>query len=432
MVRLILIIIAGLTMSLSANAADCGRFKVVKGKVTYKEKGKDKFSKARINKKVCQGDLVKTEADSRAKIKMADDNEINISPKTELLIETYQNGKKAVLNVINGKVRSNVKKKYNDTNASHYRVKTKSAVAGVRGTEFLASFNTSTNQSKVVTFEGEVNVGRMQGGQIVGRVSVKPGQFTSNSPGTDPHPAKEVPPQEFAQMNQETNLDDSGSRDVSNDAGGATDPGADNDEGADDAGSDDGADQKEAKPNADKKPEPKKGANNNRPDDAGKKDPAGKNAGANGNKGGDKGNRPGGNGNGNANANGPNPKGPNGKGGGFFGDNSDSDSDMGDDFGGDGLEEGNAGGDNRGPASVGGNGDSFGGDAEGGDPLPPPSLDGPNGPGPIAGNLPKPPTEIFDPNSLIPNVDPVNNDTISNIIQNQKVNVTIIPILPGQ
>ncbi len=209
MVRL-LIISAAFFFASNAMAADCGVFKVVKGKVNYKEKGKDKFKPARKNRKVCQGYTVKTEADGRAKIEMADKNEINVSPDTELIIESYQSNQKAVLNVINGKVRSDVKQKYNDTKQSHYRVKTKSAVAGVRGTEFLASYNQATNEARVVTFEGEVAVGQFNGENFVPKVTVKPGQFTSNSPGTDPHPAKDVPPAEFAQMDQESRVDDSG------------------------------------------------------------------------------------------------------------------------------------------------------------------------------------------------------------------------------
>ncbi len=210
MVRL-LIISAAFFFGAQAMAADCGVFKVVKGKVTYKKKGKDKFKKARKNKKVCQGYTVKTDNDGRAKIEMADKNEINISPDTEMVIEAYQSGKKAVLNVINGKVRSDVKNKYKDTKQSHYRVKTKSAVAGVRGTEFLTSYNRSTNQSRVVTFEGEVAVGQLKGDNFIPKVTVKPGQYTSNSPGTDPHSPKDVPPAEFAQMDQESKVDDAGS-----------------------------------------------------------------------------------------------------------------------------------------------------------------------------------------------------------------------------
>lgn len=204
--------------SLNTWAADCGRFRVVKGDVTYLSKGSKKFKKARINKKVCQGDRVKTAEKSRAKVVMADQNELNISPQTDLLIEVYSDNKKAVLNVLNGKVRSNVKQKYKDSQASHYRVKTKSAVAGVRGTQFMASFDSRTNQSQVVTFEGEVAVGEMQGGNFVAKVSVRAGQTSTARLGSDPTPARDLAPSELASLDQETDVSD-GPRSLSSEGG---------------------------------------------------------------------------------------------------------------------------------------------------------------------------------------------------------------------
>ena len=179
MARLSLIIIA-IFFSFQAYGAECGLFRVVKGKVTYQKKNSSKLRKAKVNKKVCAGDKIKTELASRTKIVMADGNEINVSPSTELFIEQYErnvskNEKKVLINVLYGKIRSNVKDKYKDTKNNHYRVKTKSAVAGFRGTEFMASFNQTTNQSRILTFEGRVAVGQFKSGNFVAEVTVKPG-----------------------------------------------------------------------------------------------------------------------------------------------------------------------------------------------------------------------------------------------------------------
>ena len=109
MVRLLIIAFAML-FSVQAYGAECGLFKVVKGKVSYQKKNKKKFRKAKVNKKVCAGDKVKTAKASRTKIVMADGNELNISPDTELFIERYErnvskNEKKVLLNVLYGKIR---------------------------------------------------------------------------------------------------------------------------------------------------------------------------------------------------------------------------------------------------------------------------------------------------------------------------------------
>ncbi len=175
----------------------------------YKKQGKKKYKDAKKNAKVCQGTTILTGPDGRARISMDDGNEINISPDSEVVIETYKDGKKAVLNLIKGKVRSDVvKNRYENSDDSHYRVKTKSAVAGVRGTEFLTSYDAKTNLSRVVTFEGEVAVGNFgSNGRFVQRVVVKPGQYTSNNTQTQPHPPKDVPPAELVQMDQDSQVD---------------------------------------------------------------------------------------------------------------------------------------------------------------------------------------------------------------------------------
>ncbi|MEM7647262.1 MAG: FecR family protein [Pseudomonadota bacterium] len=205
MVRL-LIIFSAFFFSAQTYAADCGRFAVVKQPVKWKKQGKKKFKKATKNKTICQGDAVKTGPNGRVKIVMDDNNEINVSPNSELIIESYKDGKKAVLNVLNGKVRSDVNNKYDNNKSSHFRVKTKSAVAGVRGTQFLTQFNAQTNQIKVTTFEGQVEVGEMNSGSFVSKVTVNPGQFTSASTGQEPQPPKEVPPAELAQMDRESQV----------------------------------------------------------------------------------------------------------------------------------------------------------------------------------------------------------------------------------
>jgi hypothetical protein len=252
MARFILSFMFFIGLHQSVLAADCGQFRVVKGDVTYKSHGAKKFKKARINKKICQGDLVKTAKEARAKVVMADQNELNISPDTELLIEVYQDNKQAVLNVLNGKVRSNVKQKYQDNKQSHYRVKTKSAVAGVRGTEFLAGFDRATNRAQVITFEGEVAVGKMEGGNFVAQVSVGAGQETSARLGANPTPPRTIPRAQLLALDQESNI---GDRDIStdpsfeggdvdvdneldNDLDSDSDTGADLNEGGDSAGAD--------------------------------------------------------------------------------------------------------------------------------------------------------------------------------------------------
>lgn len=106
-------------------------------------------------------DKVKTGNEGEIKIQFQDTNELHIQPRSEVLMVEYESDAKmdrrALLNLIQGKVRSKVKQKYRGDASSFYQVRTKSAVAGVRGTDFVVSFDVGDRQvTKVETLTGSV------------------------------------------------------------------------------------------------------------------------------------------------------------------------------------------------------------------------------------------------------------------------------------
>jgi hypothetical protein len=212
--RLTISIILMSFYSFSSLAAEVhGILRVVKGDVKIvSSDGKSK--KAKIGLKVFPSEKIITAADSRAKVVMVDNNEINVSPSSEVVIQRYEfnpdeNKKDVLLNVIYGKVRSKVNQKYDGAN-NKFRVQTPSAVAGVRGTDFFTSYNQNTKTSSVVTFEGEVMYG-MPGkdGGIKNPVSVRAGQMASNAPGKSPDAPKPVPKSELANLDKDSDAEKS-------------------------------------------------------------------------------------------------------------------------------------------------------------------------------------------------------------------------------
>lgn len=200
----------------------CGQFEVVKGDVQVSKadapnqsNGK-KTQAAQTGQKVCAGDTVTSGPQSRAKIVMEDGNQLNISPDSQIKIEQYdfkpaENKKKVMLNVLYGKLRSATKKEnmYNDFakdgSSNTFQVKTKSAVAGVRGTDFLTSFDRRTSKSEIITFKGAVEVGQLgANGTIQNSVQVTAGQKTEARPGAPPLPPVTVPKKEFERMGSDT------------------------------------------------------------------------------------------------------------------------------------------------------------------------------------------------------------------------------------
>lgn len=189
-----------------------GVFMVVKGDVKITS-GKDgKTDAAKVGKKVFAGDSISAGADSRAKIVMSDKNILNISPDSKIKIETYSNDPKSdsrnvELKIEYGKVRATVEQKY-DGEKNKFNIKTPTAVAGVRGTDFLTGFNRSTRQSSIVTFTGTVAVGTPgPRGEIQNPVFVRPGQQTSVGASGAPEAPKPMPKEELQKMNNETSAD---------------------------------------------------------------------------------------------------------------------------------------------------------------------------------------------------------------------------------
>lgn len=210
---LILALILGMPSMAEAKKKAQGVFTVVKGKVSIQRAGKKKARKVRVGTKVYPQDTITASKDSRAKVVMVDENVLNISPESQVQIAEYENDpkskkKKVMLNLMYGKVRSTVKQKY-DGDKNIYRVKTPSAVAGVRGTDFFVDYVPTTRRSQIVTFEGQVTVGSgiTPGGAIANAVFVNPGEFTFGTPDAPPLPAAAIPESELANFDRETNAD---------------------------------------------------------------------------------------------------------------------------------------------------------------------------------------------------------------------------------
>lgn len=186
-----------------------GIMMVVKGDIKVMSAGKTEAAK--VGKKVSSGDTIIAGADSRAKIVMTDKNVINVSPDSKIVIEKYENDgkdkKNVELNVVYGKVRASVEQKY-DGEKNKFNIKTPSAVAGVRGTDFIMGYNTLTRTAQVITFSGSVAVGTPgAGGAIQNPVFVNPGQMTTVGPSNTPEAPKAVPKEELNKMNNETKAD---------------------------------------------------------------------------------------------------------------------------------------------------------------------------------------------------------------------------------
>jgi len=106
---------------------------------------------------VKEGDVVKTGEKSFVKLVFVDKSQMNIGPKSEMKIEKFTGKDSGVIDLVKGKIRSQVSKDYlqmKDKDKSKLFIKTSNAVLGVRGTDFMVS--TNGLNTATVLFEGEV------------------------------------------------------------------------------------------------------------------------------------------------------------------------------------------------------------------------------------------------------------------------------------
>lgn len=176
---------------LMANANDAGKkvavVKMLRGSVVVvNQLGKE--AKLKKGDWLIEGSTVKTAIKSFAKLSFIDKSTMNVGPKSEMKIEKFSKEAAGVINVISGKIRSKVTKDYlnMDKDKSKLFVKSRSAVMGVRGTDFVFSTNAKTGNSTAVLFEGKIVMNKIKPGENLRNLegivnqgrSLVPGQFS--------------------------------------------------------------------------------------------------------------------------------------------------------------------------------------------------------------------------------------------------------------
>jgi hypothetical protein len=159
--QLVSICLVGISLFFFESKGDArfGVVLVVKGNVNIKSVARSDKS-ATVGLDVLEGDKLTTGPESTVKIVTVDRNVIVVGEKSELVFEKFkhedENKKAVILDLKEGSVRSSIKKKY-DQKEEYYHIKTPTAVAGVRGTDFYVEHNVASKENVICTFEGKVS-----------------------------------------------------------------------------------------------------------------------------------------------------------------------------------------------------------------------------------------------------------------------------------
>lgn len=127
------------------------------------------------------GDELRTGPEGRMRVVFRDDTVLNLSEQARLTIDHQffspdEGLFRSSMKLLQGKVRALVGEYYGRAGAE-YEVKTDTAVAGVRGTEFIVSYDPAREVTQVVGIEGRVEV-RSSREKIAQSVFVTSGEVT--------------------------------------------------------------------------------------------------------------------------------------------------------------------------------------------------------------------------------------------------------------
>jgi hypothetical protein len=115
------------------------------------------------NSGVRETDTIETGKDANVLVEFEGGNKLHVQPQTEVQVKEYKDAsepttRRALLRLIKGRIRNQVRQKYNGK-TSYYRVGTKAAVAGVRGTDFIVEQTEGREiQTRVETLRGRVRL----------------------------------------------------------------------------------------------------------------------------------------------------------------------------------------------------------------------------------------------------------------------------------
>jgi hypothetical protein len=200
---LILTIFLGLCLHSNtfANTKGVAKAIILKGNVqAYNPKTKERTTLKR-GSWVQEGFLVKTAKKSFVKFLFIDKSQMNLGPKSQMAINKFPRKKAGIITLLKGSLRAKVTKNYldmKDKNISKLFIKTKTAAMGVRGTDFVVTYNPINRNTALITFSGSVamaqlkaNVKNLRSSQralerIVSSdraVIVTKGQFSGVNPG---------------------------------------------------------------------------------------------------------------------------------------------------------------------------------------------------------------------------------------------------------
>lgn len=185
-------VVAMMMLAFSASAAQAPQSASVtrvSGDVKFAGSGSGAWSKLAEGDTLEEGSKIRTGVDGEVTLTWFSGNSVKVYPLTEITLESLsksrEGGEKTVLRLDMGKVLSKASKLRQ--NGSSFDLRTPVALAGVRGTGFLAEHDAAAGKSSFTVVEGSIAVSAMDVTVIL--QSEQSAAVMMNEPPSQPAPA---------------------------------------------------------------------------------------------------------------------------------------------------------------------------------------------------------------------------------------------------
>jgi len=156
---------------------------------------------------VALGDQLRTRQDSKLQVTLREESVLTMAPASQLAITQQVVAPAAVsrFQLLLGTIKSAVTERYSEPNA-RFEVETPTAIAGVRGTSFLASYDPSQEETLVVGLIRVTFVRSVVDAQGTAEVSLGPGLATRVRRGSRPLAPAPIPAEQLRSLVGKTEL----------------------------------------------------------------------------------------------------------------------------------------------------------------------------------------------------------------------------------
>ena len=142
--------------SYAASTPTTATVKVVRGKVTKLLPGSFNATQVKKGDILPEDTSLVTKKKSFVRVIFSDKSSMNLGPESKIVINKMPKKEATMVNLLTGMIKAKVNKNVKKKSKTKMVVRTKTAVMGVRGTQFQTTYNPANEATSLVTVEGKV------------------------------------------------------------------------------------------------------------------------------------------------------------------------------------------------------------------------------------------------------------------------------------